>query len=175
MAKNIIDVNAVKKFFEETATDKTTLEYAINNIKEEYLPNLDEEEARMIKEYRGVAELNLDNFRLDYAAYIVAQKLALKAYSEGKYRIAEELIKGMEGFRNAAEFALKSAAEQKLYADTIEQYGLNAHRLKAHQGLRSKEARWHLLQESMIEESLLKYSMFVIVPFVAYVLLSRIK
>jgi hypothetical protein len=171
MAK--VPLEEVKKLLKEIRSyrgiDEEAVDYLLNNIEKykDLLVDIDETEKRFIEYDRRDASARMEDWRVEKSAGFLVRDIAMKVPDE---KFALKLFNVANRLDEFADGDLEDIERLKLRADTIEQFGL-----KAHEGLKSKEARWHLLQKSMIEESLLKYSLFVIVPFVAYVLLSRIK
>jgi hypothetical protein len=162
------DLEGMREFFKNRMIRfPNAAEEALKKLNLNYLPDIDEEEKKIIEDRKHYAKFSMDDWRFWHSLWEATLRLREETEDQKAF---EEYTKLLDEISNEEVTALKEAKDANLEADTIEKYGL-----KAHQGLRSKEARWHLLQESMIEESLLKYSMFVIVPFVAYVLLSKIK
>jgi len=151
MAK--VPLEKVKELLKEIRSYPKISERAVDFILEnadkykDLLPDIDEIEEIEIKSYKEGAKKNMDEWRVDKSTAIFAERLAREIPIDKElFSEIESLVDELYKYiEEDLDYAVAHA--QKAY--TIEQYGLNAH------------------------SSILKDSLFLIVPLVAYILLSR--
>jgi hypothetical protein len=151
MAK--VPLEKVKELLKEIKPYPKISERAVDFILEnadkykDLLPDIDEIEEFDINSYKALAKESMDNWRVDKSTAIFAERLAREIPIDKElFSEIESLVDELYKYiEEDLDYAVAHA--QKAY--TIEQYGLNAH------------------------SSILKDSLFLIVPLIAYILLSR--
>jgi hypothetical protein len=150
MAK--VPLEKVKGFLKEMRSYPGVSERAADFVLEnadkykDLLPDIDEIEEFDINSYKALAKESMDTWRVDYSTLIFASRLAEKAPDE---KLFLEIERFVDKLREVVDDDLDYAMLYTQKANTIEKYGLNAH------------------------SSILKDSLFLIVPLIAYILLSR--
>jgi hypothetical protein len=141
------------KFFLKLYRDECpeAVDDALSKIDESNLPDIDHEEEEIIAAGKDLAKDSIDYWRRHYSALQALSELEAKVYAQGNEDLLNKYEALIERVREKVKDDFEEAKNYKLEADTLEQYGLEAH------------------------SSILKDSLFLIVPLVAYILLNRVR
>jgi hypothetical protein len=145
-----IDLEGMKEFFKNREIRfPNAAEDALKKLNLSYLPDIDDAEKTTINERKRYAKEAMDDWRFWYSLWYTTLKLMDETKDQKAFEEYEKIIDNE--IYPEMETALKEAKDANLEADTIEKYGLNAH------------------------SSILKDSLFFVVPLVAYILLKRVR
>jgi hypothetical protein len=144
-----IDLEEMREFFKNRMIRfPNATEDALKKLNLNYLPDIDEEEKKIIEDRKHYAKEAMDDWRFWHSLWEATIRLREETKDQKAF---EEYSKLLDEISTNEETALEEAKNANLEADTIEKYGLNAH------------------------SSILKDSLFFIVPLVAYILLNRVR